>query len=353
MAIAVVGTETFNSGFGGTATGPTPPVGSVGDHLVAQVETDGATVTTPTGWTLITSNTGGAGLIYAFYREATGTDTLSSTISASVGWGVRMNRYSGVDPDTVLDVAAINNYNPGDGLVSLSGLTTITDGALLIGGAVTNSGSGTWTISGLTEVSERVGGRSEVYGAVSQGTAGNTGAVVFTASNGFAGTAGWLAALRPYVAPPITYLAPDTDVNVGTWLRSDNDGNTSLFEMVDEDAGASNATKDADYIYSELLTTTPALVRFEVQPGTDPGVDTGVQVVVRASKDLTGGDTTHLHLKLYEGATLRATTTDGDAGWPKVLTDTWTDYEWDVPEAEVATITDFTALRPEGHAVKG
>jgi hypothetical protein len=73
---------------------------------------------------------------------------------------------------------------------------------------------------------------------------------------------------------------------------------------------------------------------------------------VRAKKNITGGDTVYLHLALMEGAVVRATTSDGDAGWPKTLTDSFADYTWDIPSGEIAAVTAYTDLRLRISAVK-
>ncbi len=132
------------TGYGSTATG-TKPTGTVaGDALVAEVTSDNIVVSSPpAGWTLIAS-AGTVERVSSYIRVAGASEPASYAwgMSGSGVWAVGIRRYSGVDPSTPLDclaaTARVYGFNHGVGPI-----TTVTDGAMLIGGMVINNSGGT------------------------------------------------------------------------------------------------------------------------------------------------------------------------------------------------------------------
>ena len=103
------------------------------------------------------------------------------------------------------------------------------------------------------------------------------------------------------------------------------------FECVDE-----AAPDDADYVSA---TAAGLLDSYEVPTYDDPGVNDGFIVRYRV-KDTLGG--AGVQVRLYEGTTLRST-------GPSVYAAG--DYQWNVPAADVANITDRAAVRVAVYSV--
>lgn len=149
MAIARgTGTQTATANSGTTLTINKPTGTAVGDLLWAFMVAQGSSAvwTTPSGWTqaaAIEVFTSG-GNCAAFYRIADGSEgasfvfTYGTTIVAGSGG---IDRYTGVDQVTPIDVAASTNLDDTGTNTAPVGLsiTTVTDGAMLIMGIVANS----------------------------------------------------------------------------------------------------------------------------------------------------------------------------------------------------------------------
>jgi hypothetical protein len=182
------------------------PTGTVpGDVLVASIAVNGAsTPTAPSGWIQIAAVTGASNpRLYSYYRVAgSGEPTIYTwTLSAAVANSGGIARYSGVNNATPLDSAA-TQASSATAVSSLAvpAVTTVTNGAMLVGAAAINSSNETITITSPTGMTQRwdLGGKRQDYADVLQATAGSSGSKTWTWPAGsMREAAGWLAALRP------------------------------------------------------------------------------------------------------------------------------------------------------------
>jgi PKD repeat protein len=199
---------------GSTATGNSAAVTSVpiqvpsgvqaGDFLIAQITADNnPTATAPSGWTQVTSpvSAGTGARVFAFYhRVAAGeTTTPTFTLSSAQKYNAVMSAFRGVDATTPFDTAATTKVNTNTGVATLAlpSVTTVTPGALLVGGVGANSGGASVTPpSGWTESEEATVIQLSETAFQARPTAGATGTQTWTFSKGV-GSAGWMRALRP------------------------------------------------------------------------------------------------------------------------------------------------------------
>ncbi|MFN8037136.1 MAG: PA14 domain-containing protein [Acidimicrobiia bacterium] len=165
------------------------PAGIVtGDLLLASVTTSTSTVTTPTGWTLVTS-TSGTTKQYVFSKKATGTEgtsipiTISSSGEQTIGTAIRVQ---GADPTAPVDAS---NTATGTSTTPATSLTTTTANELLVGfeGAAlpTAAALSATPPSGFTETLDgQTSGqlRQASVATAPQATAGPTGTETFTLS---------------------------------------------------------------------------------------------------------------------------------------------------------------------------
>jgi hypothetical protein len=194
----------------------TKPSGTAsGDVLIAAIAFNGSpgTLTLPSGWVQIAASIAITNpKVYGWYLIAGGSEpadyTWTSTTTITSGCGI--SRYSGVDTSTVLDAAGVATSGAIAAGGSLTGVTTVTNNAMVIAAMGVNSGS---TI--ITEASTVVVERWEAAGKHCEHdsdifvTAGATGTIdyTFSASREWAG---WVAALLPAsvaaaVAPEIMH----------------------------------------------------------------------------------------------------------------------------------------------------
>jgi len=126
------------------------------------------------------------------------------------------------------------------------------------------------------------------------------------------------------------YARPSSDISKTNWTGVGD--TTNLYANLDE-----TSASDTDYC---TTTTLNAILEVKLGSVTDPGVGTGHTVRFRAQSTGSGAGEKQ-SVWLYEGATLRATCIDNSP----VSRGTWTDYSYDLTEAEANAITDYTDLR--------
>ncbi len=158
------GSITFRSAsFGANNVGssvviPTPAGVQAGDVMVAVIDAKaGPTITTPAGWTLVTTTPNGSNFKQAVYsRVATGSEAASTT------WTINENRavsggivaYSGVNTSTPVEA-----FSAGTGIttsITAPSVTSALNGAMVIGAFGINADSTIAPPAGMTERGEIV-----------------------------------------------------------------------------------------------------------------------------------------------------------------------------------------------------
>lgn len=146
------------------------------------------------------------------------------------------------------------------------------------------------------------------------------------------------------------FARPEADVVIGAWV-DDGGGTTNLFEAINEPIAS-----DADFIRSETSeipidqdftseeTLTSAYVT-KLSTVLDPGIDTGFKIRFRISKNIAGGLPLSIFMELrqdYEDETLLGSLIA--ARLVSDISETNTDSELELTEAEAGLITDFSNL---------
>jgi hypothetical protein len=181
---------------------------TAGDVLVASFTADqNPTVAVPAGWTAIvnglsiaSSSTAGA-KVFAYYRVVGAADpgTYTWTLSKAVKWGGGITAYTGVNTTTPLDSAVATAVNTTYTATSITvpGITTASNGAMLIGGLGFDSSNPAATPpTGWTERWEATGGQIAEQADRTQATAGAAGTATWTFSTAKA-VGAWRTALKP------------------------------------------------------------------------------------------------------------------------------------------------------------
>jgi PKD repeat protein len=206
-AISVVGsTSSLASTPASAVTLSTPGGVSAGDVLLAAFTVDNKpTVTAPAGWTPIVTalKPNGGAEVFAYYHVVAVGESAGSyswALSAAAKWGGGITAYRGVDASHPLDVASPVTKIDGTGTatsITLSGVVTVTNGAMLIGGLGADGATATTTPpSGWTEAFDSIGGKMSEHAYMAQATAGSSGSATWTISSPRA-MAVWMTALRP------------------------------------------------------------------------------------------------------------------------------------------------------------
>lgn len=130
-------------------------------------------------------------------------------------------------------------------------------------------------------------------------------------------------------------LPPIIDLFVGDW-RTDTGASTNLFAAIDEPS----PPIDTDYIFSKDEGSSSP-VTFQTDAANVPSIDTGHKIVLRGYK--TGPNTITITPEWRVGTYLNESQPGIliHTGDPISLTATTTTFEVPIPEAAVATITDF------------
>jgi hypothetical protein len=147
------------------------------------------------------------------------------------------------------------------------------------------------------------------------------------------------------------FARPEADILIGQW-EDDGGGFVDLFDAINEVTAS-----DADFIRSETIeiptdgsdftteeTLTSAYVT-KLSTVLDPGIDTGFKIRFRISKNVADGLPTSLFMELrqdYEDETLQGTLIAARAVGD--ISETNTDFEFELTEDEAGLITDFGNL---------
>src|SRR5688572_23033402 len=111
----------------------------VGDYVVMTVAAD-TTINTPTGWTPLFTQIDQVVNFAAFGRFLTGTtgDNAPTVTKTDTGASNRLSiivePFGGVDTTTPLDVTPVTSNGAASSSIAISGLTTVTAGAMVVSG---------------------------------------------------------------------------------------------------------------------------------------------------------------------------------------------------------------------------
>lgn len=192
---------------------PKPSTLAVGDLMVADVLTNGATINLPTGWTdIVNLATVTNPKQRVMYKVADATDVAASTFTFTLGassYGeATIHHYTGVDTTTPLDFAAQSvQSSTSITAFAMSAASAVTDGCVLIGGSGANTGTvsstwtdpstpGAWTVQYTPTAVSGLKSMTCAYYATPLAASDSSGAVTFTLSTARAGSA-WFVGLRP------------------------------------------------------------------------------------------------------------------------------------------------------------
>ncbi len=200
---------------------------AAGDVLVAQVTADGNPdlSSVPAGWTQTLTGplsvTGGARVFV--YHHVVGAlagepTSYSFGLSTAVKWGGGITAFRGVDTTTPFDSAqaTAQDLSYGSSTVTVPSVTTVTAGAMLVGGVGLDSSSTLVTQpTGWTEDAEATGAQIAELAHKAVPTPGASGPSSWTLSKASAWT-GWVRALRPGTATPPPATAPTASFTQST-----------------------------------------------------------------------------------------------------------------------------------------
>jgi hypothetical protein len=184
----------------------TPSGLAAGDLLLAVLTPDNnPTVSAPPGWTLVVGplKPDGGAEVFAYYHVVQAGESAANyawALGSPQKWGGGITAYRGVDTSHPLDVGTPATKVDGTGTstsITLSGVTTATSGAMLIGGlGADGSTANTNPPTGWTEAFDSLGGQMSEHAYWLQGAAGSSGAATWTLDSARA-MAVWMSALRP------------------------------------------------------------------------------------------------------------------------------------------------------------
>lgn len=174
-----------------------------GDYVLCAVAFNGGpgTVTTPTGWTAVTSliTVASNPQLQVFGRVWREGDpmTVVVTSTTAVAASIVCACFSGVDPVTPMDATPVTG---GSATVNTShtntGITTVTANALVVGINAANSSTATFTTASLTERWDTGAQKAQTGGTLTVASPGATGTITWTCSGSLA-FANAVVALRP------------------------------------------------------------------------------------------------------------------------------------------------------------
>ena len=208
MAVAFVAAGTWTAGT--TSIAPPLPAGMAAGHLMLlAVHTPNQAVTTPSGWTQVTSSpvsTGTAGaaggtrltMYYRWWQSGDGAPTVAVTGGTSTQ--ARIFGFSGVDSTTPFDATPVSNIvTPANTTLTFSSITTTTADAMIVCmaardvDAASTAALSSWTNTNLTSLTERqdqtvtTGPGGGLGGATGfKATAGATGSTTATQTSSIA-----------------------------------------------------------------------------------------------------------------------------------------------------------------------
>lgn len=336
-AIGTSATTTVAATFGAAPTS--------GSLLVAGVMNTDNFATTPAGWTQ-DAQRGDFGGIQLYHKVSDGTETTLTVTLGGAGSGSALMMAEFAHDGTtagLLDVSASAGSGTGNVTSQATGTTGTTTRAdeLAIGcvgwgggaNASTPTFANTWTNSfaqaGTPATRQACGVSLAWRDLVATGTQTTTESVSVTNK-----MQGIVATFKVNAPPTGQHAAPVADTTVGAWT-TDGGGATNLFAALDE-ATAS----DTDFARSEL-TPSGSAARFKFGALTDPAVSTGHVLRYRVGKDLTGGNTMDLTIKLQQGP--GPTYTD-IATFARNGVDALTTYTETLTGTQADSISDYSEL---------
>ena len=205
-----VGSTTAYSATATTAVALAKPSGTTaGDVLVVSItaDLDPALVSVPSGWVpivnalLINSSSSSGARVFAYWHAVGPSDPASYawTLSKDVMWGAGVTAYRGVNNATPLDGAVATAVNTSYKATSITvpGITTASNGAMLIGGVGFDSRDPAASPpNGWAEQWEAAGGQIAEQADMTQAAAGASGDAIWTFNTAKA-VAAWRTALKP------------------------------------------------------------------------------------------------------------------------------------------------------------
>jgi PKD repeat protein len=191
-----------------TGVAITKPTGVAnGDVLIAQITADNnpGISAAPAGWSTVVAplSIGTGARLFVYYHVVTNAATEPAsynwTLSAAQKWNAGISDFHGVNTTTPFDTGAktrVQNTATSTS-VTVPSATTVTAGAMVVGGVGLNSGTaGVTQPSGWTEGFESTTVQVSESAWQARPTVGATGNAVWRFSKG-AASAGWLRPLRP------------------------------------------------------------------------------------------------------------------------------------------------------------
>jgi hypothetical protein len=185
------------------------PAGVVdGDILIASITADNAPSmsSVPVAWTPVPSTpvaAGGGARVFVYYHVVTSAAAepvdFAWQLSAAQKWGAVLGTFRGVDLTTPFDTAPVTAADAtfAADVLTLSGVTTTTAGAMLVGGVgLDSSAAGLAPPADWTKLTESSGAQAAALAHRSIAVAGPTGQATWGLPKKTA-SAGWLLALHP------------------------------------------------------------------------------------------------------------------------------------------------------------
>ena len=290
---------------------------AVGAETIAAAGSSSANSTAPAVGAAIASSTG----------TSSGSSTAPATAGASVTAGVGTANATSTAPSTGAATISAVGTSPASSTTSASGAAVAASvGTASATSAAVGTASETASATGTSAASSSAAG---VTAATASAT-GTSGATSYASAIGspIAAATGSIAAISTAIATGTVvtdprYAKPSADLIAGNWLPSSG---SSLSAMLNE-----AIENDATYIRTTSASTCEVALNAVANPGTTSGQ------VVRYSAWSAFGNGLTVVLKM--GTTTIATWTVA------TLPTTPTLYEQNLTPAQIATITDYTALR--------
>lgn len=335
MPITVGGYNTAQTNSASSLSVTIPTGVQDGDVLVAYLSTDrGTPNSAPSGWVVIGSKAYGNSVSYAYYKIV----TTASNEPASYTWGITtaanpstvgISAFSGVDLANVLDVSA-NTASGASSTVTVASVTTVTDGALLIG-CVGADDTNTYNVpSGMArEWQISNSGASGALLTEPRPTAGATGSRTFTRDNGLGSITAIMTALRPITSVPSFSTLAEALGTASAPNISAAGGSSAVITFVAGTASAPN-----------IAATAASIATLVAAPGAGTGPNLTSQAAAAATLAAAYGTATAPNVDAGVDAIANIQATTGTASVPVLLvTTTPPDYAAATLGAAYGTVT--------------
>jgi hypothetical protein len=281
---------------GTSITGDLTGIGvQTGDYVVAQfsMSCTVAQFTGPGGsWVQIVPPTvnSTSEIVAAYAMFNPGSAPVGTSSAAAGRQTCLMQAWSGVDPTTPIDVAAV--LTSGTLPLALTGVTTVTPGALLLSGTCADFSTGTWTFpASMTAVINHTSGtgRGAALAQETIASAGPTGTRTWTAST-LQACVGYTIALRPAPAGGggTDYPITQTDNSGLTDTTATAIGQTQTDSAGLTDTSTVQVVKDVTQTDSAGLTDTVAKTISQAQTDTAGLTDATTAALTKTQTDTTG-----------------------------------------------------------------